>query len=151
MNDLTYEQILQAEAHKAGVGTITYHKGNYGCAYQKTKNIFVPEPKTLYTLATALHEVAHISIGKVKPQYYAEYLCEMWVREKFKEHGLVLKRRIADSQKRYVAHRVMLSYKRSSSPEYRVKKEVLDFIGAHQEGVLSSGGLENDRIILCTL
>jgi hypothetical protein len=128
------QEIFKVESEKAGINNIEYVNGNYGKAYIDNKNIRIPNIKTLKTLATALHEIGHIVIGKVKPKYYEEFLCEMFVRQKFKEYGLTLKRSIVNQQKLYIAYRVRLSIKRAKSKSYKVKPEVLQFIGLkHKE------------------
>ena len=133
---MDFNKIVEIESQKADVKEIEYIKGNYGKAYIKDKKIRIPKPLTLRTLATALHEIGHIAIGKVKPQYYSEFLAEMFVRQKFKEYGLTLKRAIADRQKSYVAYRVKLSVKRATNPKYKVKSEVLKFINSKQPVII---------------
>ena len=129
---MDYSEILKKECDKAGITEIRYSPGNYGRASWEKGWIKVPQPKTLNTLATALHEVGHIVMGKVKPTYYSEFLAEMFVRQKFKEYGLTLKRKIARKQRDYVAYRVRLSVKRATRKDYKVNSEVLRFIGAKQ-------------------
>src|SRR3990167_407299 len=137
---MDYTEIIKLECEKAGVKEVEYIKGNYGRAYIKEGKIRIPQPKTLTTLATALHEIGHIVLGKVKPQYYSEFLAEMFVRQKFKEYGLTLKRNITNRQKAYVAYRVRLSVKRATNPKYKVNPEVLKFIGAKQPSIIKRNG-----------
>lgn len=133
---MNYQEIFDAEAKKAGIREVIISPGNYGCAYLKTKKIKVPEVKSLYTLATALHEIGHIVNGNIKPVYLGEYKAEMFVREKFREYGLPLKKKIAKRQRDYVAYRVRLSVRRATSTKYRVDSEVLRFIKAKQPGIV---------------
>jgi len=127
MNTKDYKAIAEKEIEKAGITNVEYINGNYGRAYLNNNKIRIPIPKTLTTLATALHEIGHIVIGKVKPQYYSEFLAEMFVRQKFKEYSLPLKRKIANHQKEYVAYRVGLS-KRRTKNEFKIKSEVKQFL-----------------------
>lgn len=136
---MNFFEIVEIESQKAEVKEIEYIKGNYGKACIKDKKIRIPKPLTLRTLATALHEIGHIAIGEVKPQYYSEFLAEMFVRQKFKEYGFTLKRAIANRQKSYVAYRVRLSVKRATSPKYKIKPEVLKFINAKQPIIIKRG------------
>jgi hypothetical protein len=126
---MNIKEILETELKKADIKCVELSKGNYGRAWIKERKIKIPEVKSLSTLAVALHEIGHIVLGKIEPQYLCEYKTEMFVREKFKEYGLPLKRRIANRQKKYIAYRVGLSMKHRKI-DFKVNPEVNNFITA---------------------
>ena len=128
MDKMELFDILTKEIEKAEIENVEYVKGNYGKANRKTKTIRIPHPKTLITLATGLHEVAHIHVGNVKPQYYQEFLCEMWVQEKFKEYGIEVPWKVECNQKNYVAYRVRVSLRRRKK-NFEVHPAVKEFCG----------------------
>ena len=133
---MDFKEIFYAECDKLGVVDVEFVKGQYGSANYAMQSVRCPEPKTLVSLATCLHELGHISLGEVKPVYYGEFLAEMFVRQKFKEYGLPLKRKIAKKQREYVAYRVGLSVKHSSRKDYKVNGVVCAFIGKTNKGLV---------------
>ncbi|MDP2672003.1 MAG: hypothetical protein Q8O68_00650 [Candidatus Daviesbacteria bacterium] len=138
-----YHEIFWKECEQAKITNIQFKKTYEGRAYYDDRSIIIPHIKTAITLATALHEIGHIVIGDQKPSYYNEFLAEMFVQQKFKEHNIPLKRKILYDQKDYVAYCVHLSKKKKGPSSNKIRSEVRKFIKEFENGKKKKNPLEN--------
>jgi hypothetical protein len=94
---------------EAGVTGHTVHQEDFGgLAYIGTGRIYSPEGRKIVQLYTLAHECGHIFLhnsgpGYVLPGHVKEFEAESYAHQAFREHGMIVPRKLSASARNYVA------------------------------------------------
>jgi len=102
-------RIADAMKKEAGVTEHTIHQEDFGgVAYIGTGRIYSPEGQKIVQLYTLAHECGHIFLhnscpGYSLPGHVKEFEAESYAHQAFREHGMIVPRKLSASARNYVA------------------------------------------------
>lgn len=128
MSDNKYLSMAEAIAAEHNINTVWRQCRGY--SFGKDRRVECPEPRGYKSFFTFLHEVGHIvhpqggyqgSGNPAKTRALAEYNATVWAKEKLRELGLPVKRKVSQSYDLYVKDKIARGLRRGGAVPTELK------------------------------